>query len=334
MGIFYNTGNLHEKVAEDRAKEAAPVVATGQEDDFNPYDYISVDDYPMTRRGRARYQEDLSRLLYIAQIEQENRMNEYNSPSAQAARMRAAGLNPDLAGVENHGATNVAGYQGNPLDGVPSNMDVFTNVIGVVSSVGSIASALMSGIPELESRNIEKIGASISQAGPLWSLFDSVGDMVGSGIETEVTPHMIADLLPSLPKRYRARISKAFNRYKETIGGRTNFNSSFAALLNSQGDSNRARVNPFNADIDDKTWALIWKPYYDGVVQAAERFLAEGKSATSQAEMDQLSTEMFRDLKKPLQEVIKNIDKYFNDNTAGSLLKAATAAAILQYLPL
>lgn len=331
MGIFYNTGNLHEKVAEDRQKYAKPVIDTDQAEDFNPYNYISVDDYPMTRRGRARYQEDLARLLYIAQIEQENRMNEYNSPSAQAARMRAAGLNPDLAGVENHGATNVAGYQGNPLDGIPSNMDVFTNVIGVVSSVGSIASALMSGIPELESRNIEKIGASISQAGPLWSLFESVGAEYGDGV---VTPHQIADLLPSLPKRYRSRISKAYNRFTESLGGNTARNKAYTALWNSQGENNRSRVNPFNDQIDDKTWALIWKPYYDGVVQAAQRFLAEGKSATSQAEMDMLSTEMFRDLKKPLQEVIKNIDKYFNDNTAGSLLKAATAAAILQYLPL
>ena len=311
-------------------KYQSALSVTGQDGDFNPYDYISVNDYPNNARGRARYQEDLARLLYVAQIEQENRMNEYNSPSAQAARMRAAGLNPDLQGVENHGATNVAGYQGNPLDGVPTNMDIFNNIIGVVSSVGSIASAFMSGIPEFESKNIQNIGSSISSAGSLWSLFDSVG-----GLNGEVnTPNMIADLLPSLPKRYRKRIDRAYERFRESYGGKSSYNKGFAGFLNSQGDFNRAFVNPFNQKIDDKTWSQIWKPYYDGIVQAAQRFLSEGKAATSQAEMDQLSVEIFRELKQPLQEVIGNMDKYFNDNTAGSLLKAATAAAILQYLPL
>lgn len=311
-------------------KYQSALSATGQQGDFNPYDYINVSDYPNNARGRARYQEDLARLLYVAQIEQENRMNEYNSPSAQSARMRAAGINPDIAGVENHGATNVAGYQGNPLDGVPSNMDIFSNIIGVVSSVGSIASAFMSGIPEFESKNIQNIGSSVSAAGSLWSLFDSVGSLTGE----ESTPNMIADLIPSLPKRYRKRIQKAYERFQESYGGKTSFNKGFASLLNSQGVSNRAFVNPFNQQIDAKTWAKIWQPYYNGVVQAAKRFLAEGRSFTSQAEMDQLSVEVFKELKRPLQEVIGNMDKYFNDNTAGSLLKAATAAAILQYLPL
>lgn len=207
-------------------KATSSLSSIGTDVDFNPYDYINVSDYPMTRRGKAKYQEDLARLLYIAQIEQENRMNEYNSPSAQAARMRAAGLNPDLQGVENHGATNVAGYQGNPLDGVPSNMDMVNNIIGVVSSVGSIASALMSGIPEFESKNIENIGKSISSAGSLWSLFDSVGSLTGD----EVSPNMIADLLPGLPDRYRKRIGKAYRRFKESFGGQKSFNKGFAGL--------------------------------------------------------------------------------------------------------
>lgn len=323
QGVVLNSEKQHSKAMDQLS-------SIGTDVDFNPYDYISVSDYPMTRRGKAKYQEDLARLLYIAQIEQENRMNEYNSPSAQAARMRAAGLNPDLQGVENHGATNVAGYQGNPLEGVPSNMDMVTNIIGVVSSVGSIASALMSGIPEFESKNIENIGKSISSAGSLWSLFDSVGSLTGE----EVSPNMIADLMPSLPDRYRKRIGKAYRRFKDSFGGQKSYNKGFAGLLDSKGEFNRSFVNPFNQEIDDKTWNLIWKPYYDGVVQAAKRFLSEGKAATSQSEMDQLSVEIFRELKQPLQEVIGNMDKYFNDNTAGSLLKAATAAAILQYLPL
>lgn len=327
MGIFDKMTNHR---FDGKGTTNTSISTSDVDTDFNPYDYISVSDYSMTRRGKAKYQEDLARLLYIAQIEQENRMNEYNSPSAQAARMRAAGLNPDLLGVENHGATNVAGYQGNPMEGIPSNMDIFTNVIGVVSSVGSIASAFMSGIPEFESKNIQNIGNSINAAGSLWNLFDSVGSLTG----VEATSNMIADLLPSLPKRYRNRIQKAYQRFRESYGGEASFNRSFASFLNSEGERNRAFVNPFNQQIDAKTWSKIWQPYYDGIVQAAQKFLAEGKSATSQAEADQLTTEMFRELKKPLQDVIGNMDKYFNDNTAGSLLKAATAAAILQYLPL
>lgn len=326
----YTEKEVRRDTSPSASKYQEALSITGLSGDFNPYDYVNVDDYPNSARGRARYQEDLSRLLYLAQIDQENRMNEYNSPSAQAARMREAGLNPDILGVENHGATNVAGYQGNPIDGVPSNMDIFTNIIGVVSSVGSIASALMSGIPEFESRNIENIGSSISSAGSLWSLFDSAGLVGGS----EVSPNMIADLLPSLPNRYRKRISKAYNRFLESNGGKASVNRSLASALNSKGESNRARVNPLNQEIDDKTWSKIWKPYYDGIVQATNRFLAEGKSAASKAESDQITTELFLELKRPLQDVIQNIDKYVGDGQFGSLLKAAVAAAILNYLPL
>ena len=107
----------------------------------NPWDYLT---------GKLRKQYNKAAIEYEAQMQMWNyqfdRQNAYNSPAAQAARMRAAGLNPDLYGFENSnsgasvggsvpqvGDTNSLDF-GSVVNGIVSAANMFNGIVSTVSN--------------------------------------------------------------------------------------------------------------------------------------------------------------------------------------------------------
>lgn len=318
----------------DIAEAQIDKVSAPTDEEFNPYDYIDSNNYKNNDRGRMQYQEDLARLLYMAQINQENRMNEYNSPTEQAKRMREAGINPDLNGVENFGATNVAGYQGNPLDGTQSNLQNVSDVFGIISSVSSMATSLMTGIPGISLSNVQKLGAKIQNGAALFSLFDN-----SDGSE------FLSDVLPSLSRSERQQIKRAEGSYLSSTRGEGRYFRNQRQSLEDRGAVNSMTVDSRYSD-DPNEYYEAWQPYIDAMAEYAVEDL-KGKSARSRYDQSFYGSEsgsqdrsheksqqdMFRQFKQPLIEVMKNFDK-IDDPAKRNIYKAALASFILKILPL
>lgn len=102
---------------------------------------------------KAQEQYNLAGAEYNSQLEQLASEEAYNSPSAQAARMRAAGLNPDLTGVSGEPASEFDNQQ------TPPNINAGTDVnpLDVVSHIGSgVMSALTGTMAILKDFNLLK----------------------------------------------------------------------------------------------------------------------------------------------------------------------------------
>lgn len=323
----------------DQAKYQQKLDSTSHMDDFNPYDYIDQSMYKNNNRGRMSYQEDLGKLLYMAQINQENRMNEYNSPAEQAKRMREAGINPDLNGVENMPAQNVAGYQGNPLDGTQSNLQTATDVFGIISSVSSMATALMSGFSGISMNGVSKFANAVGAGESLFNLFDRAILSDGSDVS------MFQDFLPPLSRSQKKSIERAFRSYSSSSRGKTSVNNALADYYRSIGEYNKESLNPFNSASEDVI-AKVWQPYIDALEKHAVKKLnaesaeADYKSSYYTSEFGEDSRkfeveqrDLFRQFKKPLADVFKNIDKIEN-STLREVIKASLATLVLKFLPL
>lgn len=296
-------------------------------EDFNPYDYIDQSNYKLNRRGKAQYQEDLAKLLYMAQINQENRMNEYNSPVNQAARMRAAGLNPDLNGVDNVPATNVAGYQGNPLDGVSSNGQLTSDVLGIVGSVAQMATSIVTGVQSFQLSSIQGVTSAIGAASDFLNLLDTD--------PMQVSQSDFISSLPNISRSQRKKLQRVAQNYIDSDRGNTSYNKRQTDWRTSIGALNASFVDPRNKDrfteITQEEWTKIWQPYYDACADEAKRVLNEQKKTEYDAKSAQNSYNTFEAFKKPLIQVMNNMD---NLGEKGILLKGALSAIILQNLSL
>lgn len=113
-----------------------------------------------TKRGYSRQRRMLERQNAI-NVENWNKQNAYNSPSAQMARFRAAGLNPNLI-YQNGGAMSQAGEIGQPsaqyddypgfFDGVPQAV---SQAVSSMTTPDAVQAEIDKKIEETEGQRIE-----------------------------------------------------------------------------------------------------------------------------------------------------------------------------------
>ena len=91
--------------------------------------------------------------------------NAYNSPAAQAARMRAAGLNPDLQGIQNAGNSSASPSSSAPDIGNTDSLDL-GSVVSAATSIYSSFTSLVSLVSSTvkQSWEIEGIKQSVQNA--------------------------------------------------------------------------------------------------------------------------------------------------------------------------
>lgn len=140
---------------------------TSRDQIINPYELLDQSTYGQSRREKMRYQSDLARLLEIQKQQEASYEEWYNSSEQAAIREREAGINPDLAGLDNAGsASQVAPSELVPGANLPTNGEVasnvisgITSVIGSLSSVASLATAFTTLPLTLEqTKNAKKVG--------------------------------------------------------------------------------------------------------------------------------------------------------------------------------
>lgn len=306
-----------------------------KDSDFNPYDYIDQSYYKNNARGRMAYQEDLAKLLYMAQINQEERMNEYNSPEEQAKRMREAGLNPDLLGVSGEPAANVAGYQGNPMDGTQSTMQNVSDIFGIVSSTINIVSSIASGVGSIfnSSSVIDTMNSAVS-------LFENMPTSLD-------VPSFINNSL--LSRRQKRKINALHNSYTNSLHGSTRGYNEQTDNMIAKGTFYKYFNNPlYNQGIFDDyqeeqlAFARVWQPLIDAENELLLNEL-KGKNAIALFNSSRYSKELgetekefydtkyklYQHLRGPINETLANLKKLDNKYPWAVYARGAVSALFL-----
>lgn len=138
----------------------------------NPYadalrsgDYLNGQNAWDWMTGKLDKQYTKAAIEYEAQMQmwqhQFNAQNAYNSPAAQAARMRAAGLNPDLQGVENSNSNASVGGSV-PQVGNTDSLD-FGSVVSSIASAASMFNGIVSTVSNAikQSWEVESIKSGV-----------------------------------------------------------------------------------------------------------------------------------------------------------------------------
>lgn len=260
---------------------------------FNPYSYISQDNYKNTRRGQAAYAEDLARLQYLADLAQQDWQNaynearvaderaynekiiaedrEYNSYANQVALMKQAGLNPDLLGVSpgtsqtptsgTNSSASGSDVSTNPLSGIMTNGQVAGDVVSLIGSVAQTAMSLFTGSLSATGISIANLASSIGTLGGALDTFDSSQGSYFSNI-IDSSP------LSSSNKR---KIKRFYQSYVGTPRFETSKYTSTSENILAESNFKKVSSNPyiigdkdFNLDgvIDIDDWSSVWQPVF------------------------------------------------------------------------
>lgn len=116
---------------------------TSRDQFIDPYSLVNPNDYKKTRAGQAQYNADLQQAQLYLQQQQAAYQEWYESPEQQAIRDREAGLNPDLIGLSDGEAGEVATNPNSPIAGQETNLQAGLNttnsIVGVIQTAASIA---------------------------------------------------------------------------------------------------------------------------------------------------------------------------------------------------
>lgn len=94
---------------------------------------------------------------YISQLQSLSREEEYNSESAQAERMREAGINPSLNGVNPSSASEMTESSMTLPDSIRTNMDDISSLVGNVSTAVNTIIGLGNGLLSLGTNKVNNI---------------------------------------------------------------------------------------------------------------------------------------------------------------------------------
>lgn len=255
---------------------------------FNPYDFITQDDYRNTQRGHAAYTEDLSRLQYLADLAQQDWQNaynearvaderayqekitadnraynermiaedrEYNSYANQVALMRQAGLNPDLLGVSpGNSQTPIASGQSVGSNSSASGSDVKTNPISGIMTNGQLAGNVVSIIGSIASTAMSIASGPASIAGlglsNLSSAVSSISNLMNLG-ET-LGGAELSTLFETLP--FSAGLKRKLKRFYDSQSSSPRFNNGNLKFereyLHTKNDFHKDYINPLINPLD------------------------------------------------------------------------------------
>lgn len=246
----------------------------------NPYTTLDVEDYTLNRRGQLKYQQDLAAAQYAAEVQLMMYQNQYNSPEAQAERQRAAGINPDLAGVSGESA---AGMQGNVtppnMSGIKSNEEIG---LGIVDTTLSLMMAVGQGVFGIMNQAAAMDGKQIDNAAKIFNLAPAVGNFAGQVGRMSADPvagmfntHDIA--LKSVPRRYRRTLEDYLVRYMDTPSQLKHVYDSEADKAVARGRFASTQVDPtMKGEVEDLMKAM--KPLREAEFEVAKLLLKEASS--------------------------------------------------------
>ncbi len=182
---------------------------------------------------------------YIAQLQSLAREEEYNSESSQSERMKQAGINPALNGVNpsqaselNESPMTLPDITRNNADDVTSAFSTFTNIISTILGVGQ-------GILSLNRNHLDNLKANVDLNNDIFGFgkalgvdlanTDDVRGLFGDNSEGLNTTEIVTQKLKRLgfSNREAKKYAYAFNQgysYKDSVKGQKEIVGSFNDL--------------------------------------------------------------------------------------------------------
>lgn len=145
-----------------------------------------------TKYDSAMEQANLQSREYLAGLLQQQYQNEYNDPAAQAARMRQAGLNPDLLGTE-----GVSDSATPPADNSVMSPETFAGDAESVGKVFEITNGIASFVGNVFTQGIQMAQGLASlkatNAGTWNQYVDTALKVLSSGDTVDLQPNALSD---------------------------------------------------------------------------------------------------------------------------------------------
>lgn len=239
--------NLHQQFSDQGILNTTGI--TSRDQIINPYSLLDPSSFGNDRHGRAAYESLLAELKLIAEQQEASYQEWYNSESQQVARQRAAGLNPDLLGVEGGQASDVAAPEGSPMQGLPTDgeiaMQATNTAISGISTVLSSVSGIMGTVSQIGLNDAQKKlinnqatlaqqqsdGQFLSNIGSFISSAQSgISDMLAQSMQStpdafDIDGFFAGDfsslsqsLLPSDDPRYSQAFDRVLKHSQKTLG--------------------------------------------------------------------------------------------------------------------
>lgn len=300
---------------------------------FNPYDHIDVSNYKLNRRGKAEYAHDLAELQYFAQLRQQDYERDYNSESAQALRMRLAGLNPDLQGVNQGSSGETPSISSNAMEGIPTNGERASSVIGnitsIISTVASLASSaigITQGLSGIQGSSLANMSSAMNVADTAFGIFDkwSAGNPEGFA--------EFVDNIPLLSRNQRRQVERMYNHWSVSPYMDKSHMKFESEIMDATGEFYKRAVNPkYNSkEVGDyyKAWTPLVESLNDLAVKEARAGIKKAdyemgyhseSLGTSMANKEKNQNELFSSIRKPLLDVLNNFESMMKNSDPSSM---------------
>lgn len=199
---------------------------------------------------KAQEQYNLAGAEYNAQLEQLASEEQYNSPVEQAARMREAGLNPDLTGVSGESASEFDNQQQSPDVSVGAGISDIANTFMSALS-GSMAlfkdfaslKQIQGMIDAQDYDNAGKLLDVFQKTDPLFHAYGEPSDSVSGRYSSPLIQHLFGS------KRNRSRFDKLRNEAVDTLLGYTTDYKSFDEFYKSAESFGETSSKPYMSGV-------------------------------------------------------------------------------------
>lgn len=201
----------------------------------------------------AEFDADLALLDY---------QNQYNDPTAKAERMRAAGLNPDLVGLD--GAADSAGMSGvtgsSGISAGPNYLDRVNSILANSQNVVSSAFDIYEQLQGIRSRTLENDIRGVNLDNLLRGrALDFLSDAPEYGVEPDDNSVVYQDeFTPRLSKRSSSRYRQLISSIQPSVKGETIRTKTLADYAKNRLDLANTHGNYFyRPDYDDMLGAIV-----------------------------------------------------------------------------
>lgn len=226
----------------------------------NPLQMVDPMDYRRTKRGQQQYHHDLELAKYDAELNLMMYQNEYNSPAAQAKRMREAGMNPELMGLQGTPSATTSGSVGTPA---PLPQDTPMSIgKGVIDTVLNLTDATMRGYFGFQSQMEDLDHKRLTNLQESLNLVPAIGNQLAVGYSTDDPEYnsmrqFAQDLMQHIPRKYRGHVAQYMDSYLYSKPFQTKSFKSDSEYLQARMDNILKNNSPmYSGSIEELTKAL------------------------------------------------------------------------------
>lgn len=294
----------------------------------------------LSKGDENRINLNLLEMQTLAELAIMDYQNEYNSPSAQAQRLREAGINTDLASIDANDSSDPTSPSGFTSSPGKDPLEIANDVFNVVSTTFGMTSSLMTGgmqmfqgLADYDAKNISNVnsllGLGTSAAGMVQPI--SVTDGSSDIMSDIITGSSVSDSPLPLSSRNKRRLKSLSGLIKNSPQANLQYWTNASDSESARQELAKLISSPYTADDFDEM-VECFRPLTSAIAENMQKQLTlessrldYDQSYYDEANQDNLGVvsaqsdyasrslsrgqdSMLNQLKAPLQSLIKNLD--------------------------